>query len=176
MREEKDKQINLVGTNEELGRLLSVQKKARQASYGAIFVYVFLVVIMVLVNFFFFQAKKAEEEENARLKTEVEALRDKEGMLVTIKDRIALAKGVFTASGAFPIELIDDIFALVPREVSLTALNAKSDKVVLQASSSTSLSLGNFLAAVKQQNFTSAILNNISWGAKSGYSFSLDIK
>ena len=168
------KRINLLPKDVEYSEKLRFLKKT---SFLVLGVYLFLLFALLGVTFYFFQTESKLASMNESLKQEVDQYRNKEGLLLTIADRVGLSKSIYGLSNTGSIEMVNDIMSLFPSGVEVASVGSKQSGsgIVVAGRTSSSTALKETLDRIKGKQFNEAWLQNFSLG-EGGYNFSLDIR
>ena len=171
------KSLNLLAKEQEKStRVNRLAGNLKKASIALIAIYTLVVILLVGASLLFYQQKTKAQNQNQKLVREVEAQRNKEGILQTLKNRISLARAVSAQSLKFPIEAIDEVFKTVPQNLEVTSLSADQEKISLSSSSTNSANISSFFSVLEKTQFPQITINSLSLGKEKKFVFSLDIK
>lgn len=168
-------QINLL-QKEAKPVLGKAQNLFRQTSFVLLAIYLFALLALFGVFLFFSRQERVLTEANEALIGQVEALREKEGLLVLLKNRIGLSRNIFGKSITVPpLEIEEAITSPGPGIQIAEVSSDESGRTVIGGSADTSNSLENFFEALKAKGFKSVTLKSLELDSKKGYVFFLEI-
>lgn len=139
----------------------------------------YIIVMLGLFGFLFFidNQKKTLNAKNDSLKKEVASLKDKEGKLITLKDRVVLSKQTFLSTQAAPHEIINNALNIMPSEIEFTKIEVEENgEISLVATSPTSKSISQYFLAIKEKKYSEVILDTFVLQENGTYLFSLNLK
>lgn len=118
------------------------------------------------------------ETTNNGLTATLEAGRNKEGLLFTLKNRVTLAGVVYDKQTSLPSEAIERVLSVLPSDIELRSIENQDGKnVFLTVTALDSKAVLNFLTILKNdQRFSSASLNTFGLREEGSYSLSLELK
>lgn len=138
----------------------------------------YIVAVVGVFSFYFFLAwqRGGLEAKNQDLVGQVQALKDTEGLLVTLKDRVAQAKSLYTGIKPTPADLVDAQVKLLPEGAQVSSINAKDDgTVTLIVHAQNSQTASEFLTAVKRGQPTTVVLNSLLLTETGGYTIGIEV-
>lgn len=168
-------QINLLHKEAKpvLGKL---QNLFRQTSFVLLVIYLFFLLALFGVFLFFSRQERILSETNEALISQVEALREKEGLLVLLKNRIGLSRGIFAKSITVPPKEIEEAITVPGPGIQIAEVTSdETGRTVIGGSAQTSGDLENFFEALKAKKFKSVTLKSLELESKKGYVFFLEI-
>lgn len=142
-----------------------------------VLVYAFIIVGLFLALFLFSRQRAGLESVSSNLIRDIQGLKETEGLLVTLKNRLALSKSIFAVAAPAPAELIEKQIKSLPDAVEVNSLIAKEDgTLTLALRAQKSAGIKNFLQSLKEQNPVSVVLNSLILLEDGTYSISVNIK
>lgn len=152
-------------------------QKINKLSFGILGVYL-LLILMVFGYFLFLTFQKNQlSQENLTLVSEVERQKEKEGLLVVLKNRINVAKSIFSKSSPSASDLVNSIVSLLPANVTLVSVSADRDgKVLLVVTSPDSQGIAQMITILEDKKFAGVALNTLALNTEQDYVLSLDIR
>ena len=168
-------QINLLHKEAKpvLGKL---QNLFRQTSFILLVIYLFALLALFGVFLFFNRQERMLTEANEALISQVEALREKEGLLVLLKNRIGLSRNIFGKSITVPPKEIEEAITAPGPGIQIAEVTSdETGRTVIGGSADTSGSLENFFEALKAKKFKSLTLKSLELDSTKGYVFFLEI-
>lgn len=157
------------------GKIQKLARALNRASVGILGLYI-LALIALFAGLFFLTNNRAKlEGENQELESRIEALRTREGILLSLRDRAKLAKEVF-AQAAGAEEFVEDVVEGLPAGVVISEISADRQALVLIARAPDSEILAQSFEQLKKAQFAKVVLNSLSHTTGGGYVFSLQLK
>ncbi|TSC89471.1 MAG: hypothetical protein G01um10145_628 [Microgenomates group bacterium Gr01-1014_5] len=140
-------------------------------------VYVFIVMGLFSVLFLTSRQKNSLETLAAGLTRDVQSLKETEGLLVTLKNRLGLSKLILGAAAPTPSEFIEKQIKSLPEGVEVTSFKAQEDgTITLSLRAQNSLSIIKFINTLKEQNPVTVVLNSLIQLEDGTYSLSVNVK
>lgn len=168
-------QINLLQKEAKpvLGKL---QNLFRQTSFIILAVYLAGLVSLFAVFLFFSRQERMLKEANEALIGQVETLREKESLLVLLKNRIGLSRNIFAKSTTVPSKEIEEAIRSPGPGIAISeVISDETGKTVIGGSAQTSSALSDFLSSLQAKGFKSIVLKSLELDSKKGYVFFLEI-
>lgn len=141
---------------------------------------IYLAATIGLFLAIFLSSQELTNLENTKndLTGSVEAVRNKEGLLFTLKNRVNLAGAVYDKQTPLPSEAIERVLSVLPADLELRSIENQDGKnVFLTVTALNSKAVLNFLTILKNdQRFSSAFLNTFGLREEGVYSLSLELK
>lgn len=110
---------------------------------------------------------------NQSLRSQIGDLKDVEGLLLSVKNRAALANSVLSKTSASD-KLLDEIAQIIPPNLDVVEVGSDIEAVSLTLNARSSLEFSRFLDVLKTAGFEVIVLKNLSL-TPGGYTFSLKI-
>lgn len=139
----------------------------------------YMFVALAVAAFFFFLTFSRSRLENtySGLVREIQAMSETEGLLIVLKDRVSLAKELFSTTAPTPSELLQEQLALIPANSEVTAITTEEDgAITLTLRSQDSLGVAAFLQALREKKPTTVVLTSLNNAEGGGYLYSVQIK
>lgn len=148
-----------------------------KTSFLILGVYIFLLVLISAGFFYFWAEEKKYTSQNETLSREIQTDKEKEGLLITIKNRAEISKLVFSKSLSSPSQELNNILALFPASVLLTQMSASDNgEIIVTGTAPSSEVVANFFRTLKEKQTKSVYLNTLNLKETGGYFFALTIK
>lgn len=152
-------------------------KSLQKLSLVAVAAYVFVISALFVYFFLLINQRAGLETSREGLLRDVQALRDTEGLLVTLKDRIGLSREIFAAAAPAPAEILQEQIGLLPSGVEVVSLAFKEDgNLSMSLRASGSLSVAQFMESLKTKEYSSVVLNSLTLLEGGAYSVSVTFK
>lgn len=146
-------------------------------SLGILGTYIFLVIALFGYFLFLSYQKNQLTKQNSSLIQEIDAQKNKEGLLVVLQNRINVAKSIFSLSSPSASELVNTVASLLPSSVELVSVSADRDgKVLLIVKSPSSQGIAEVISILEERKFTGVALNTLVLNNEQEYVLSLDIR
>lgn len=141
---------------------------------------IYLATTIGLFLAIFLSSQELTNLENTKngLTNNLEAVRNKEELLFTLKNRVSLAGVVYDKQTSLPSEAIERVLSILPADLELKSIENQDGKnVFLTVTASDSKAVLNFLTILENdQRFSSASLNTFGLREEGVYSLSLELK
>ena len=140
---------------------------------------IYLLLLSLLFGYLMFlnYQKSNVEQENQQLGQLVQSQKDKESLLLTIKDRLNIAKAVSSQSSPSAADLVNLVVDILPQGVILKTTDADKDgNISLVAVTTSSASVVEFIVLLEEKDLTGVNLNNLALNDSGEYIISLAIK
>lgn len=157
------------------GKIQKLARALNRTSVGILGLYILALIALFGGLFFLSNTRAKLEDENQQLANRIEALKTREGILLSLRDRARLAREVF-AQAAGAEELVQDVVEGLPAEVAISEISADRQALVVVARAPDSTALAASLEQLKKSQFSQVVLNSLSQTNQGGYVFSLQIK
>lgn len=138
----------------------------------------YMAAVLGVFSFYFFLSwqRNGQENKNQDLVGQIHVLKDTEGLLVTLKNRVAQARGLFSAAKPTPAELVETQVKLLPAGAEVSSINAKEDgTVALVVRAQNSAAISAFLTALRGDQPTTVVLNSLILADDGGYIFGIEV-
>ncbi len=175
MQKRREVQINLLRKEAKpvLGKL---QNLFRQTSFILLAIYLFALVGLFAAFLFFSRQERFLTQTNEALLAQVEVLREKEGLLVLLRNRISLSRNIFAKSITVPPKEIEEAITSPGSGIQIQEVTSdETGRTVIAGNAVTSMALENFFDQLKAKKFKSVTLKSLELDAKKGYVFFLEI-
>lgn len=140
-------------------------------------VYIFIVIGLFSVLFLTSRQKNSLETLAASLSRDVQSLKETEGLLVTLKNRLGLSKLILGAAAPNSSEFIEKQIKLLPEGMEVMTFKTQEDgTITLSLKAKNSLSVTKFLNTLKEQNPVTVVLKSLIQLEDGAYSLSVNIK
>jgi len=159
------------------GRLELGAQNLRKVSIAVLGIYI-LVLFLMFGGFLFLSQQEGEKRaKNETLVSDVSRLKNREGLLLTLKNRASVAQKFFTENSSERSQKVGQVVSLLGDDAQVTEVDSQKEKLVLTAVANDSNSLRLILPTLKSLDVNTAVLTTLSLNRKTGgYSFSLEIK
>lgn len=157
-------------------KLLRISSFARQTSFVIIGAYL-IVLVAAGAIFFVFQLRKTSLlAENRNLASQIEALRETEAKLFTLKERAKIISSIFQRGEKKFTKPLSVVSSLAPPGVVVTEVTRERAVVSVSFQAQDTFTLDSFLDALKESNqFLMAKLNNLT-RTPSGFFVSVELE
>lgn len=158
------------------GRLQMLSRFLSRGSVVVLSVYIFILLFLLVASFLFSRQEGALRARNASLSREVENLRNREGLLVVLKDRARLAQVVFAKSPQIRDTLLDDIINTFSPGTEVSEVISESGQTGITAVAPSSAEAKEIFAKLETIDASEVVLTTLTLSPSGGYSFSLEVK
>lgn len=162
---------------------INLIKKEAQASpvpelVSRISVFSLAIFILILLGIFAFtllltRQRSTLAAEREDLANKVNQFREREGLILTLKNRAKLSQNAISRGGAFQ-DKIKKLVSSLPQGIEFVNVSSTQDNsVTFSAHAADSKTLSLFLDATRDFGFTALSLDNLTSGESGNYSFIL---
>lgn len=168
------RKINLL--NEELV-VTAKYRYLNKISFAALAVYVFVIVGLLSAFFFFSRQRTNLEAVKSNLLRDILALKETEGLLFTLKNRLELSRETFGMAAPAPAEMVEKQIKTLPAGVEVSAVNvAENGTITLALRAEDSSGVAGYIKALKEKAPNSLVLSSLVLSDEGGYTLSVRIK
>lgn len=158
----------------EPGKLQEVRKLLSKTTAGLLIAYLVIVLAIATLLFIFSRQLRSLSQENEMLGARIDALRQREGFVASLKNRTSLARKIFTEAPA-PEDRVDKVFSLLPAGVEILEMTAEGTTLVVSLRTPTSQDFAALLERVRGGSFGKVVLKTLNLSGQGGYILSLEV-
>lgn len=136
----------------------------------------YLVVLLAIVGTltFFSRRLASVDLENQTRVSQINSLRVKEGLLLSLRNRTDFAKKIFSQTSS-PEETVDKLVSLLPGGVQMIEVSAQESELSLTLQADSSQSLVSFFDNLRSSNLRRVNISSLNQSGQGGYIFSLEV-
>lgn len=152
--------INLLYKNSEVSQAV---KQIRRWSLVVLGVYILLLFGVFAAQLVFSQIKNRTVAENEILSQEINNYKEREGLFLTLKNRVGLSRVMFSHADSVQQETVRKIISIAPEGVDIRSIKSeKPNKFDIEAQASNSSALTALMEVLRKSEFSYLHLGNIT--------------
>lgn len=156
----KTNSINLLYRNSEISQAV---KQIRRWSLVVLGVYILLLVGVFAGQFVFSQIKKSVVAENEILSQEINNYKEREGLFITLKNRVGLSRTIFSNTDSVQQDTVRKIINITPAGIDIQSITSETpNKLNIEAAASNSSTLTSLIELLRSSDFSYLHLGNVT--------------
>lgn len=158
----------------EPGRIQGLRSLLTKSSTVLLSVYLIALLGIVGTLFIFSRQLNSVVSQNEALSSQIDALRAREGLLLSIKNRTRVAKSVFAQTISAEL-IIDKLIGILPPGVEIMEIASDGSSLVVSLRAGNSQALTNLIQTLKRADFGKVVMSALNQTNTGDYIFSLEV-